>query len=334
MSHSLRPGLWRRELLSSPGYVCHKLSWPETLCEWPLGHDGGAYSLNCSLEDIVRRFIFVYIFIFFLLPFCIISAAIIDNAPNQCHKQHIININEFLSTDGVCDSNHCAFTHHGSNIFTTDKSTCQALANRTSSRNSSWSWYRRCCSHHVAHIRYQRRPTKEIGSKAFNPAMDSVSIPRPVAVAAGKRDWFSASSNPTRRDSTTRILDMNDPAAWRESYSAASPRELDGQDKMLSRQFSFIPSGRPSLSTQRGGDEGAVAGGIDATGGFVSPTSTMGFAVNPRTEGSSLITRHNHGSRMLTPVVAERDFPPDSWDIPAPLRVKRKPVPQFAELPG
>lgn len=90
------------------------------------------------------------------------------------------------------------------------------------------------------HRRKQTRPENDQG---FNPAEDSVR---------------AMIDSPRYPGSQSQVVSMYDPVAWRENYSAASPRELDG---------------RPSLQFPRHvASEGGLRGGAMS---IVSPVGTI-----------------------------------------------------------
>lgn len=83
------------------------------------------------------------------------------------------------------------------------------------------------------HRRKQPRSERDDG---FNPATDSV------------RAMIDSPGNPS-----SQVVSMYDPVAWRENYSAASPRELDGRPSM---QF---PKHMASDAELRGGGTSIVS---------------------------------------------------------------------------
>lgn len=88
------------------------------------------------------------------------------------------------------------------------------------------------------HRRKQSPSEKDQGSQGFNPATDSV------------RAMIDSPGNP---GSSSQVVSMYDPAAWRENYSAASPRELDGRPSM---QF---PKHEASEAELRGGGASMIS---------------------------------------------------------------------------
>ncbi|KAJ0114695.1 hypothetical protein J7T55_004939 [Diaporthe amygdali] len=66
---------------------------------------------------------------------------------------------------------------------------------------------------------HRRKLPKPDGDERFNPATDSV------------REMFDGPGN---QGSQSQTVSMYDPAAWRENYSASSPRELEGRPSLQS----------------------------------------------------------------------------------------------------
>lgn len=87
------------------------------------------------------------------------------------------------------------------------------------------------------HRRKQPRSEEDRG-QGFNPATDSVR---------------AMIDSPGNLGSSSQVVSMYDPVAWRENYSAASPRELDGRPSM---QF---PRHVASDAEMRGGGPSIVS---------------------------------------------------------------------------
>lgn len=108
------------------------------------------------------------------------------------------------------------------------------------------------------HRRKQPPPENDQG---FNPATDSVR---------------AMIDSPRYPESQSQVVSMYDPVAWRENYSAASPRELDG---------------RPSLQSPRHvASEAELRGGATS---IVSPVGTVSShgRVSYSSSGSSRTSR-------------------------------------------
>lgn len=121
------------------------------------------------------------------------------------------------------------------------------------------------------HRRKQSQPEDDQGS-GFNPATDSV------------RAMIDSPGNPGSRSN---VVSMYDPAAWRENYSAASPRELGG---------------RPSIQFPR-----QVASDAELRGGGTSLVSPVG-TVDSHGRVSYSSSGSSRGSRDA--LLASGDLPP------------------------
>lgn len=119
---------------------------------------------------------------------------------------------------------------------------------------------------------HRRKQPRSENDQGFNPATDSV------------RAMIDSPGNP---GSQSQVVSMYDPVAWRENYSAASPRELDG---------------RPSLQFPR-----HVASETGLRGSGMSIVSTVGTVashgrVSYSSSGSSRTSRDG--------LMANGDLPP------------------------
>lgn len=114
---------------------------------------------------------------------------------------------------------------------------------------------------------------------------------------------------------STRILSMDDPAAWRESYSAASPRELDSQQVLSPKE-------------PRNDCDTALRGGLfnkSPVSELSSHTEFRMAASSNSLGGMSSIAGEKGGEEEAVRDSVERHA---RWSIP------RKSLPQVAELPG
>lgn len=101
---------------------------------------------------------------------------------------------------------------------------------------------------------HRRKQPRSETDEGFNPATDSV------------RAMIDSPGN-----TGSQVVSMYDPVAWRENYSAASPRELDGRPSMQS------PKHVASDAELRGGGSSIVSPvGTVSSDGRVSYSSSSG----------------------------------------------------------
>lgn len=133
---------------------------------------------------------------------------------------------------------------------------------------------------------HRRKVPKSEQDQGFNPATDSV------------RTMIDSPRYPV---SQSQVVSMYDPAAWREAYSAASPRELDGRPSMqfprhvdsdadlrgggtsiVSPVGTVISHGRSSYYSSSGSSRTSrdgLLGGGDLPPGYVRRTSARGSPI-------------------------------------------------------
>lgn len=146
----------------------------------------------------------------------------------------------------------------------------------------------------------RRRPEPDEEPGKFNPARDSVMDPHSAAE--------------TGPPVPVRILSMDNPAAWRESYSAASPRELDSHQIQAPKG----PPNKRDMSAREGAFNESVSGLSSHTESCMTASSySLGDA-------STMAGDKTREEAVRESVVAR----------PTRYSIHRKSLPHVAELPG
>lgn len=129
-------------------------------------------------------------------------------------------------------------------------------------------------------------------------------------------------NNPGRVESvllppaTSQLQSVHDPAAWREQYSAASPRELEG------REIVQLPSSPSDFEGHGAAARGSVAG--------VSNVSSSSAGSRATATASSLF----YGGRPESVEVSPGSEGEDGWRTAMSEVPRRKSLPKTARLPS